>query len=413
MPVGYCALRGLGPFSAVGGDLKPWSILDCPEKIMRLVRLIFFLGLFVMGTPVQAESSDSSFCSTQERIIFSCQIAESTKTVSVCLQPAVMTENKQPMIHYRFGKLGQSPELEYPEKQVPMKEAFNFNTRITSGFPFEVIGFERGNTGYDVIMRGPSGGDEWGEFSGVAVTLNNRLTKLIPCALNSAQVNFAPIKELLGIDNAGHFSDSIPRIKSKKSPYKISKNETTEPSGYKISTSFPLISDAAIDREIKKFIESCNLEDEFPHGAGSECSRDVFAGVIDEKYLVITFSASNYGFGAAHPSGWGRSNVYLKQEGAWKLIKPSELFVNSATCRRFIGGNIYRQLKPLLLADLGEFNEQSLDEFPPESLIDMADIYPTDRGVEFAGFYSLGTYASRPTPVLLTWKQLGKCLAKK
>lgn len=379
---------------------------------MRLVKITFFLGLFVMGAPVKAEPSASSLCSTHEQIIFSCLIAESTKMVSVCLQPVVTTKSNQPMIYYRFGKIGQSPELEYPEKIVPIKEAFNFNTRLTSGFPIEIIGFERGNASYDVIMREPSGGDEWLEFSGVAVTLQNRLTKLISCAPTSARVNFAPVKGLLGISNSGHFSDAIPRVKSKKTPYKITKQETTESSGFKISTSFPLISDSSIDQEIKKFVESCNLDDEFPHGAGSECSRDVHASVIDEKYLVVTFSASNYGFGAAHPSGWDRSNVYLRQGDAWKLIKSGDLFTNSKACRRFIGINIYRQLKPLLLADLGEFNEQSLDEFPPESLIDMADIYPTDRGVEFAGFYSLGTYASRPTPVLLTWKQLGKCLAK-
>lgn len=65
-----------------------------------------------------------SHCTDQEQILFSCQIAKSSKVVSLCASKDLAKD--QGSLIYRFGKIGK-PELIFPEQTEASLNAFTYS----------------------------------------------------------------------------------------------------------------------------------------------------------------------------------------------------------------------------------------------------------------------------------------------
>lgn len=100
--------------------------------------------------PVQAaaeKSKATGWCSAKEPIIFSCQL-KNRKVISVC-----GTENGagHKTAQYRFGNLGKSPELAWPE--AAGKGNLTFASVPYSGGGEAQLSFSRGDVTYAVYSR--------------------------------------------------------------------------------------------------------------------------------------------------------------------------------------------------------------------------------------------------------------------
>ena len=99
------------------------------------------------GQAVTKEAIMTGFCRVKEPVIFSCQL-KNRKTISVC-----GTENGAggKTAQYRFGDLGKSPELVWPEADG--KDRLTFASVPYSGGGEAQISFSRGDVTYVVYSR--------------------------------------------------------------------------------------------------------------------------------------------------------------------------------------------------------------------------------------------------------------------
>lgn len=93
------------------------------------------------------KTAATGWCSANEPVIFSCQL-KNRKTISVC-----GTENGAgyKTAQYRFGTLGQPPELLWPE--AAGKDRLTFASAPYSGGGEAQLGFSRGDVTYVVYSR--------------------------------------------------------------------------------------------------------------------------------------------------------------------------------------------------------------------------------------------------------------------
>lgn len=360
----------------------------------------------------QPPSWTSTLCNEHETIIFSCPINQSPKTVSICYLPS-SSPDVQSTMQYRFGKIGEAPELIYPKQPKPIEEAFSFSSHKNStGFPLQIISFSKGSVVYDVTAASGSRYVRWSPFAGIEVTIASKPTQLISCDKKSVWVNLSPIRKLLKINDNDDalFSDALPKVEVVDSPFPTTKNVTTDSLGAEITISYPAVNDPEIDNEILKFIGDCDWT--YAHVKGSKCSNTVAASIVKGEYLVLHFDAYMYAAGTPHGYGDSHTKVYRKINHAWQPIEKSDFFIDSDYCHANINSMIYRQLKPLGLRTLDSASQAEADpDNEPLDLIEEADIYPAAQGIEFAyQQYQLGSYAQTPYPTLIPWKNINNCL---
>lgn len=76
----------------------------------RMKPASMILALMAGATPTLADAAAVSFCDAGEKVFFTCQIGK--KTLSLCGSQKVDAQSGY--LQYRFGVLGQVPELSYP-----------------------------------------------------------------------------------------------------------------------------------------------------------------------------------------------------------------------------------------------------------------------------------------------------------
>jgi hypothetical protein len=99
------------------------------------------------GQVVSKTTLATGWCSTNEPVIFSCQL-ESRKTISVC---GTASSTGEKSAQYRFGMLGKSPELVWLESAG--KDGLTFASVSYSGGGEQQIIFSRGDMTYAVYSR--------------------------------------------------------------------------------------------------------------------------------------------------------------------------------------------------------------------------------------------------------------------
>jgi hypothetical protein len=124
-----------------------------------------------------AASAATTHCSSSETVLFSCSTG--AKAVSVCAAGGA-----QGYLQYRFGKLGEAPEMLVPEAKTPPARAVTGENVPFSGGGGQWLRFTRGATSYVVY----SGIGNWGPngqkkiIDGVVVEQNGKRAANVKCA---------------------------------------------------------------------------------------------------------------------------------------------------------------------------------------------------------------------------------------
>jgi len=153
------------------------------------------VSLILLSSAVPALAKTPSHCSPSERIIYSCQIKDSAKVVSLCASKQLNSQSGY--LQYRFGRPGRV-ELEFPKERQNSQEQF----RYAHYFRFQVDRTELSfkNNGFEYVLYDYHDGEEKPSKSENGVRVQetsllcgsgaiNRLSKLekvVPCDEASA-----------------------------------------------------------------------------------------------------------------------------------------------------------------------------------------------------------------------------------
>tara|TARA_R110002072_G_scaffold121618_1_gene255650 strand:+ start:32634 stop:33146 length:513 start_codon:yes stop_codon:yes gene_type:complete len=138
-------------------------------------RLLFFIFIFFAKVYyVSAASAVGSLCFFGEKVVFSCG-SSSGKTISLC-SSSVLTESDG-YLQYRYGVIGEIPELIYPKRQEHPKEHFISGTVPYSGGGASYLKFSKGKYSYTVFTGIGKG---W-EKEGVVVKKSGKQIAYVAC----------------------------------------------------------------------------------------------------------------------------------------------------------------------------------------------------------------------------------------
>jgi hypothetical protein len=118
---------------------------------MKLLLIIAAVTLcFLPGTSLSnmAQSQSGTLCDQTEKIVFSCPIVNSRKTVSLCSSKELTKEKGY--LQYRYGVPGKV-ELEFPTKREQTQTAFKYSHYFRAQFDMTDISFVNGDTEYSVF----------------------------------------------------------------------------------------------------------------------------------------------------------------------------------------------------------------------------------------------------------------------
>ena len=115
---------------------------------MMLIRLAIVL-LFIYSTATLAGEEKYNLCKSSEKIIFSCVIKN--KIVSLCSTPELTAKSGQ--LTYRFGKLGNVPDLEFSNNAPGPSLTFTSYFESWAKGSFSSISFNRGEYSYTLYNR--------------------------------------------------------------------------------------------------------------------------------------------------------------------------------------------------------------------------------------------------------------------
>jgi hypothetical protein len=91
--------------------------------MMMLVILLAANYSTASAATVQSDSPARSLCRSEEQIFFSCPIAASVKTVSLCGSKTI--DSRRGYIQYRFGQAG-AVELQFPRDRANTQRVFRY-----------------------------------------------------------------------------------------------------------------------------------------------------------------------------------------------------------------------------------------------------------------------------------------------
>lgn len=138
-------------------------------------RLLFFIFIFFVKVDyVSATSAVGSLCFVDEAVVFSCSSTKG-KTISLC-SSSVFTETDG-YLQYRYGVIGEIPELIFPKIQEHPKQYFLSGTVPFSGGGATYIKFSRGDYIYTVFTGLGKG---W-EKEGVVVNKSGKQIAYVSC----------------------------------------------------------------------------------------------------------------------------------------------------------------------------------------------------------------------------------------
>ncbi len=150
------------------------------QKLFRdinMSRLLFFIFIFIFFAKVyyvSAEPAVKSLCFSDEKVVFSCGSSKG-KTISLCSSP-ILTESDG-YLQYRYGVIGEIPELIYPKMQEHPNERFISGTVPYSGGGASYLKFSKGKHIYTVFTGIGKG---W-EKEGVVVKISGKQIAYVAC----------------------------------------------------------------------------------------------------------------------------------------------------------------------------------------------------------------------------------------
>jgi hypothetical protein len=120
---------------------------------MNIVYLCLIFACVCCNLPVsanlQARSlAAASLCTKDEKVVFSCSLKRSMKTVSLCSSPKLT--KKAGYLQYRFGVPGKI-ELEFPDNRTESLKAFKYNHYFRAMVDSTEISFSRNGYTYTVF----------------------------------------------------------------------------------------------------------------------------------------------------------------------------------------------------------------------------------------------------------------------
>jgi len=155
------------------------------------------LAAALLSAPM-AHAAGRSHCRGDETVAFSCLLSNG-KTLSLCGSRDL--GRLDGTLQYRFGKLGQKPELEYPAALEHPASHFRFKTVAYSGGIETWISFRSGAFRY-VVFSGEGRG--W-EHAGVQVERSGRRLTTIDCRGRQRDAIMTPNRdEAWGLDVDDH-----------------------------------------------------------------------------------------------------------------------------------------------------------------------------------------------------------------
>ncbi|WP_342117560.1 hypothetical protein [Pseudoduganella sp. OTU4001] len=163
--------------------IPTWLLFTSPTarfEIMRKALGLHLLFLICLTAATTQASHAKSLCRAGERIVFSCQAG--AKTVSLCAAGTGLRE-----LTYRFGAPGRPLELEYSNKEVPVKARFWFDSESWPKGSSSAVSFEIGGHRYVVYhAHGVFGVDGGPNRAGVRVERGEEEIANIACHEKSA-----------------------------------------------------------------------------------------------------------------------------------------------------------------------------------------------------------------------------------
>jgi len=98
--------------------------VEC-RSVMSLMLAIFLAANYSTASApaTQSDSPGNSLCRSEEQIFFSCPIAASVKTVSLCGSKTI--DSRRGYIQYRFGRAG-AVELQFPRDRANTQRVFRY-----------------------------------------------------------------------------------------------------------------------------------------------------------------------------------------------------------------------------------------------------------------------------------------------
>ena len=140
----------------VGGDVYPKEAYgnareNCGAPMM-VVKAIFCASAFMIAHAAHAES----LCESTETIIFSCQLKEGGKFVSICSSKDLSFDHG--FLQYRYGGLNDI-ELRYPQDAQGSKSNFYYASYGRTDLSAFVLGFTNNGYQYEISDTTERGGD--------------------------------------------------------------------------------------------------------------------------------------------------------------------------------------------------------------------------------------------------------------
>jgi hypothetical protein len=363
-----------------------------------------------LGAP--AHAATPTLCQTGATPVFTCGI--NSKTVSVC--QSKLKGSGATALEYRYGVVGQTPELVYPAHVKLATEQFSFTT---IGGPIWVISFKSGNATYDVMSnlstnRIPKNGYDK-NFTGIGVSVNDGPTQLKSC--NAGDV----IMDMRQLNDEGLFPRYAPSVPyEEKSPFQTVSKTAKHGTNWTSTIEYSVIGDTDLDQKIKSFTKYDCVWDEAAEDErrefgdtsadtgqeGGKCSRNVRSYIVQGKYLVLIFLRYTYNTGAPHGEGEESIKTFVRDGSSWTPIVRNSLISDDPVCHKHYAALINRRIRPQLTDELAA--REALDF---DSLFEEAEQVLTPDGVLFHfPEYSLGPRVS-PEGILVDFKTLAWCFA--
>ena len=113
--------------------------------IIAAVAVCFVPGISLSNL---VQLQPGTLCEQTEKIVFSCPIVNSRKTVSLCSSNELTKEKGY--LQYRYGVPGKV-ELEFPTKRDQTQTAFKYSHYFRAQFDMTDISFVNGDTEYSVF----------------------------------------------------------------------------------------------------------------------------------------------------------------------------------------------------------------------------------------------------------------------
>jgi len=118
---------------------------------------VMLFAFLLIGAVTVASAETPTHCSNAEKIIFSCQIRNSKKVLSLCASNDL--SDKSGYLQYRFGRLN-SIELEFPKERNKSQNKFLYRHYFRYQVDRTEIGFENNGHEYTIYSYYEGDGQE-------------------------------------------------------------------------------------------------------------------------------------------------------------------------------------------------------------------------------------------------------------